>query len=850
MGYDMKTTRKAFFLATFATFSLCTLLHGEWQPGLLGGYVEGAFNKTDLPTTLAPYAGPHAATNNTRDVWADKRTWVYRGQIFLDGGPYSFAERNDDSILLKIDGEVLLENTSFATFTKTPIVRLPAGWHEIELRLGNDGGGAGPANHILCQEGFPCAFGISQGETLPAAMNGYSFPADPGDRSLFRHDDGTGFASLLAIATEPRGLPAERLVPTADREDLASGDMIDCSARPAFLDGIHYRCTGYVLETLVGTEWTAPVTNLGHTSFTYRHGETGTRLTWLYEPDGYLLDAAVYPGTGGTLATEPAPDLSDACHSAGTEVVLRATPDAGQRFTSWMGVDAAIPEATVRIDRPRRIRAVFGAPWSYDAAAATITDGNWTLRVKANGTNLTVTGYASATDKAILNLQGPVGDADGKGYRIHTVGGFKNTAGLVSLFLPDTLNRFSNNAFERCPDLETVHPFLPDSVAYVAPWSFNTCEKLTGELFLRNPSVTGIPYYTFQNSRISGLDAPYLQAIDSYAFFNCADLAYVKLPVLRTVNGNGFAKCISLRELRLSDQIERLADNAFSRCTSLETVTPFFPDTLASLGAGAFGDCTKLRGDPVLRNPAIAGALNNVFCNTKITSATFLHGTTIGQYAFTGCSELKTVRIPDETAFIGISAFSNCKKLESVVPFLPDSVTKIASYAFTQCPRLKQHLVIRNPEVGPIADTAFIGSGIISADLSGVTEIKTAFGKCPFLEEVVFGARPVRISGAHAFESAGLGASFYFPGQAMDPAIGEGAFFHYQRGVRNRIYGSLRLDPEGWGRLAEPLTEDDLNDPTYPGKKTFGVLVSAGTRNWLIDWRSPLEPKGTILLLR
>ena len=75
--------------------------------------------------------------------------------------------------------------------------------------------------------------------------------------------------------------------------------------------------------------------------------------------------------------------------------------------------------------------------------------------------------------------------------------------------------------------------------------------------------------------------------------------------------------------------------------------------------------------------------------NAEITSLTIPASvTSIGWYAFSGCSSLTSVTMPDSVTSIGDSAFNGCTSLTSVT--IPDSVTSIGALAFSLCTSLKE----------------------------------------------------------------------------------------------------------------------------------------------------------------
>lgn len=58
--------------------------------------------------------------------------------------------------------------------------------------------------------------------------------------------------------------------------------------------------------------------------------------------------------------------------------------------------------------------------------------------------------------------------------------------------------------------------------------------------------------------------------------------------------------------------------------------------------------------------------------------------TTVGSFAFTGCSSLETLTLPGTLTSIGISAFQNCRGLTGTL-VIPDSVVRIGQSAFQNC---------------------------------------------------------------------------------------------------------------------------------------------------------------------
>ena len=135
--------------------------------------------------------------------------------------------------------------------------------------------------------------------------------------------------------------------------------------------------------------------------------------------------------------------------------------------------------------------------------------------------------------------------------------------------------------------------------------------------------------------------------------------------------------------------------------------------SVTSIGAEAFSDCS---------------GLTSVVVPNSVTE--------IGSDVFSGCSGLTSVVIPNSVTEIGRGAFSDCSGLTSVV--IPNSVTKIGSSAFSGCSSLTS-VDIPN-SVTALNGWVFKGcSSLTSVDIpNSVTEIGSyAFNECSSLTSVI-----------------------------------------------------------------------------------------------------------------
>ncbi len=182
----------------------------QYLAGLREARVSGAFNESTPSAGGVVKLGPVMAQSTTG--WGTNETYIYTGQFFVpdnngDGtGSFAFAENFDDSVRIDIDGGTVLRNTTWNDAVGTGMITLAAGWHEIEFRLGQGGGGAGPNN----SEGWNTSLGVGIDLTLPIdpaagpnpsanpTMANFVAPLDNGSMNLFR----TAVSSALNVGAD------------------------------------------------------------------------------------------------------------------------------------------------------------------------------------------------------------------------------------------------------------------------------------------------------------------------------------------------------------------------------------------------------------------------------------------------------------------------------------------------------------------------------------------------------------------------------------------------------------------------------------------------------------------------
>lgn len=191
---------------------------------------------------------------------------------------------------------------------------------------------------------------------------------------------------------------------------------------------------------------------------------------------------------------------------------------------------------------------------------------------------------------------------------------------------------------------------------------------------------TKIGEVVFETAELNG-ETVGVNIIGERSFHSCRNLEFLTLPETYISNGYGsFQGCITLREIHLPKSFENYNDRIFSGCISLIKATVegnlvsrylfencislsqvVFKSQKVNLAAYAFTGCTAL-------------------VNVELPESTSFNLTTASEGVFNGCTNLKEVNLSTVDTVIPTKAFYNCTALAKIT--IPNNITTIAANAF------------------------------------------------------------------------------------------------------------------------------------------------------------------------
>jgi len=292
----------------------------------------------------------------------------------------------------------------------------------------------------------------------------------------------------------------------------------------------------------------------------------------------------------------------------------------------------------------------------------TIPDTVTNIGVNAfKDTALTFTMDGSSEDGYVQYLK----SGDNDHFALITV---KDKEKLISYAISDETTVIANEAFSGCSSMRTLT--FGNKVSTVGTNAFKGCTAL--ESVTLSNYATMLAFSTaFPSGRID------VKIRDVSSIGDKEDSYW---------NGNSkgaFEGCKSIKSVSFEGNTPSWIGIRTFYGSSLESVV--FPETVTSIGTGAFSLCAKLSAVSI---PASASISNSAFYGcSSLKTLTIEEGvSSIGSAAFKGCNSLESVSIPKTVGSIGDEAFASCFNLKSVT--IGNNVASIGMYAFEHCGKL------------------------------------------------------------------------------------------------------------------------------------------------------------------
>ena len=275
---------------------------------------------------------------------------------------------------------------------------------------------------------------------------------------------------------------------------------------------------------------------------------------------------------------------------------------------------------------------------------------------------------------------------------------FYRCSSLTSFVIPNGVTRIGNGAFLGCSSLKEVA--IPDSVTSIGDGAFWGCSSFLIKYISIPKSViclNGNPFVKWEG-KLECLSPNFIYEDDVLfnkdkskiiSFRNQAVKSYIIPSSVTSIGDSAFAGCSSLSNIAIPSSVNSIGDKAFWDCCSLTSIV--IPDSVTSIGDGAFCGCSSLKyisipksviclnGNPFFRWDGKLECLSPNFiyeddvlfnknkskiisCRDQVIISYIIPGsvTSIGDYAFEGCSFLSDIVIPTSVTSIGRGAFRDC----------------------------------------------------------------------------------------------------------------------------------------------------------------------------------------------
>ena len=225
---------------------------------------------------------------------------------------------------------------------------------------------------------------------------------------------------------------------------------------------------------------------------------------------------------------------------------------------------------------------------------------------------------------------------------------------------------------------------IPDDMNFtkIGQYAFSNYDYIpkTEEEILADPEATDTTKITYiGNPDLKKIVIPEgIEYIGAYAFANLTSLEEVVFPsTLEAIEYGAFFNCTSLKKVEGLEHVKLINQNAFANCNIQNDL---HLDSIHAIGDYAFAGNRNLKSVTLPATLSSVGAYafmgNSKLTDFNVSSCGILK---YGPYVFMGCTSLETITM--HTNVIPTGSFYGCTKLKTVN--IGSTVASIGEYAFT-----------------------------------------------------------------------------------------------------------------------------------------------------------------------
>ena len=252
-----------------------------------------------------------------------------------------------------------------------------------------------------------------------------------------------------------------------------------------------------------------------------------------------------------------------------------------------------------------------------------------------------------------------------------------DTNGTITISGTGEMSEYAFQTSQHQFTAEENEQYMQELENHKFPWFEKNSPELITNIIIED-GVESISDMAFYGTSIKSISLPNsVKKIGKSSIANCAELEKITLSDnISEIPTGAFNSDYKLTSIELPTKLTSIGASAFLNCESLESID--IPDTVTEIGDRAFANS----GLRMLVIPSGVTAVNYDLCNENhnLNEVVFSPNTkSVEMTAFSGCSNLKNIDLPDGLEKIGKMAFLSSVNARI---YIPQSVTDIEKKAF------------------------------------------------------------------------------------------------------------------------------------------------------------------------